>query len=208
MKGVYQNWNEEQIQFIFENYKKLYKPQILEAVNKLGEPHTYGSLKRFYAHKHLVSGLPSKFVKGGVSWNKGRKMSPEQYEKQRPTMFKKGIIPHNTKAIGDLAYQRDSSGCVYVKRKIAEPDVWILEHRRVWEEHNGKIPKGYVITFLDGNTLNCDINNLVMLTKEELCKLNRFHNKSNTVEQKKCNIAIAKVETKIDQIIREVRNAK
>lgn len=38
-----------------------------------------------------------------------------------------------------------------------------LEHRYVWEKHNGKIPKGYEIHHKDGNTKNNEIDNLEML---------------------------------------------
>ena len=35
-----------------------------------------------------------------------------------------------------------------------------LKHRLIWEEHNGKIPKGFVVHHIDENKLNNDINNL------------------------------------------------
>ena len=48
---------------------------------------------------------------------------------------------------------------------------WKLKHRYIWEQTYGPIPKGYCILFLDGNTLNCDINNLYLVTKKEVLHL-------------------------------------
>lgn len=39
-----------------------------------------------------------------------------------------------------------------------------LKHRYVWEQHNGRIPKGYEIHHKDGDTHNNDIENLEMLS--------------------------------------------
>lgn len=41
------------------------------------------------------------------------------------------------------------------------------DYRKIYEEHCGKIPKGYHIHHIDGNPLNNDITNLQLLTAEE-----------------------------------------
>lgn len=46
-------------------------------------------------------------------------------------------------------------------------------HQYVWEKHNGEIPKGYEIHHIDFNTMNNDINNLVMLTIKEHKQIHR-----------------------------------
>ena len=40
-------------------------------------------------------GKISRYKKGNVPVNKGKKLPPEVYEKAKPTMFKKGQMPHN-----------------------------------------------------------------------------------------------------------------
>ena len=42
-----------------------------------------------------------------------------------------------------------------------------MEHRIIWEMHNGQIPEGYEIDHIDHNTLNNDITNLRMVTHHE-----------------------------------------
>lgn len=40
-------------------------------------------------------------------------------------------------------------------------------HQYIWEKENGPIPKGYEIHHIDGNTMNNDITNLMMVTIQE-----------------------------------------
>jgi hypothetical protein len=57
----------------------------------------------------------------------------------------------------------------------------IMEHRLVWENHNGKIPKGYFIHHKDGNKLNNDINNLEILTPMEHKRKHRLGMKQDGI---------------------------
>lgn len=43
---------------------------------------------------------------------------------------------------------------------------WKQKHRLVWEHVHGEIPKGYMVTFLDGDTNNCDIDNLYLIPRK------------------------------------------
>lgn len=76
--------------------------------------------------------------------------------------------------------------------KVAKPGeirVWMNQDRRLYKyiktengffpyapilfaQHYGAIPKGNVIRFIDGNSLNCTIENLKMITKKENAILN------------------------------------
>jgi len=44
--------------------------------------------------------------------------------------------------------------------------------RWAWQRENGDIPKGYVVTFIDGNSGNMSMNNLKLITRAELAKNN------------------------------------
>ncbi|MFJ1330241.1 HNH endonuclease signature motif containing protein [Capnocytophaga canimorsus] len=115
----------------------------------------------------------TQFKKGCISSNKGKKqsefLSPEAIEKVRATQFKKGHIPHNTKYDG---YERISKyGYIEVRVSMGK---YVLKHRKIWQEHYGEIPKGNIIIFKDNNPLNCDIDNLEMITKDENAIRNRW----------------------------------
>lgn len=64
------------------------------------------------------------------------------------------------------AEQVASSG--YIMVKIAEPNVWRLKHRLVWETANGPIPEGHTLCFTDKNPRNCALDNLALITNQEL----------------------------------------
>jgi hypothetical protein len=113
-----------------------------------------------------LGGKATQFQKGHAPVNKGQKMSTEVYQKVAHTMFKKGSKPMNTQPIGTIHQRRDTGGKMYQYIKLADCK-WQLLNRYTWEMHNGPIPKGMVVVYKDGNYLNNDINNLLMITKKE-----------------------------------------
>lgn len=113
-----------------------------------------------------LGGKATQFQKGQTPPNKGQKMSKDLYEKVEKTMFKKGNKPMNTQPIGTIHQRKDTGGKMYLYIKLADSK-WQLLNRYTWEMHNGPIPKGMVVVYKDGNYLNNDINNLMMITKKE-----------------------------------------
>ena len=61
----------------------------------------------------------------------------------------------------------------YIEIKIKEPNLWVLKHRLIYEKYYGEIPAGYSVIFGDGDKQNCDINNLILVSRSELLILNR-----------------------------------
>ena len=171
MRGIAQPWNEAQIEYLKNNYSKMSLAEVTEEINKLGEPHTSGSVKHFISKNRILSGRTGRFEKGRISHNKGMKMTPEQYARLAPTMFKKGGTPHNVLKIGAEAVV-DQHGQKYIKVKVAEPNVWKYKHRLTWEQHNGPLKPGEAVIFLDGDYKNCDISNLRKVTQSELAIIN------------------------------------
>ena len=113
-----------------------------------------------------LGGKATQFQKGQAPPNKGQKMSKDLYQKVAHTMFKKGNKPMNTQPIGTIHQRKDTGGKMYLYIKLADSK-WEQLNRYTWEQHNGPIPKGMVVVYKDGNYLNNDINNLLMITKKE-----------------------------------------
>lgn len=110
--------------------------------------------------------IATRFTKGSVPANKGKKMPPEVYAKAAPTMFKKGQMPHNHKPVGSERIDKDG----YIMVKVAEPKKWKQKQRVVWEEAHGPIPNGYNIQFKDGNRQNVSLDNLYIISRSDQLK--------------------------------------
>jgi hypothetical protein len=137
-----------------------------------------------------LGGKATQFKKGSVPANKGQKMSTELYQKVAKTMFKKGSKPVNTQPIGTIHQRRDTGGKMYQYIKIADSN-WQLLNRYTWEQHNGPIPKGMVVVYKDGNYLNNDITNLLMITlKENMARntIQRLPKELQQVMRLKCKL--------------------
>ena len=112
------------------------------------------------------------FPKGHIPWNKGMKgWHAPGCEKG---WFKKGQKPKNTMPVGSKRITRDG----YIEIKVSGTakkgcERWKSKHSILWEKANGKIPKGSVVIFADGNNRNFKLSNLLCVTRNELYQLNR-----------------------------------
>ena len=70
----------------------------------------------------------------------------------------------------------DSLGYILVKTKEitgGKSKNWETKQRVVWRQAHGEIPKGSVITFIDGNKQNCDLSNLACIPNSCLRTMKR-----------------------------------
>jgi hypothetical protein len=111
-------------------------------------------------------GKEYRFKKGMKTWNKGIK----GYMGANVTSFKKGHQPKCYLPVGTESEDRDG----YVKIKIADPNIWELKHRVIWEERFGSIPDKHAVIFIDGNKRNFDLTNLVLVHRRDLLYFNRW----------------------------------
>lgn len=158
-------FTKEQHDFFVDNQKYKSAKEMAELMNDTFGLSVTDNQIRCYRRNHKIkSGNTGWFSKGQVPHNKGRK-----YPGTANTgSFRKGNTPHNYQPVGTIRYTTKG----YPKRKIADPNVWEFCHRREWEDHNGPIPKGCVVAFLDGDKTNWDISNLILLDNAELGAMN------------------------------------
>ena len=109
------------------------------------------------------------FKKGNVPTNKGTK----GLMRKNKTSFKPGNKPITAKKVGAISTRKDTNGNVYMHIKISEPSKWKMLHVYIWESAYGKIPKGHCVIFKDKNTLNTSLNNLMLVSRAELVRLNQ-----------------------------------
>ena len=152
------------------------------------------ALKRY----NLTTGRTGHFEKGFAPWNKGIKGSM----KPNKTSFKKGNIPDNHKPIGT---ERIDNKDGYTKVKVADPDIWEFKHKFIYEKHHGKVEKGSVVIFLDGNKKNFDINNLKCITKRQLLTLNVNNLITEDIELTKMGIEVANLIIKTSEAKKKIK---
>jgi len=115
------------------------------------------------------------FKKGDTPWNSGVK----GIHLSVSTEFKKGQRSINHKNVGTKTVRIDKSNKKRAFIKISEPSMWIECARFVWIQHNGEIPKGFLIHHIDGDTLNDVVDNLALVTRKahfeihKICLLGR-----------------------------------
>jgi hypothetical protein len=178
--------------FILEHYKGTGHQEMADMVNeRFGTSYTKEQIKCYYSRNKLNSGLTGYFKKGSVPFNKGKKYDEiipdpvrraEVLERMKPTQFRKGHVPHNEQPLGTV--KTDPEG--YLIRKISMTGTarerWEFVHRAEWEKHHGPIPEGMAVSFRDSNKLNCDIDNLMLISLGENAMLNSMKLRSENPE--------------------------
>lgn len=147
-------------------------------------------------HNLIEGGKKSRFQSGHKPHNKGKKMPSDLYDKVKHSMFKTGHRPHNWKPDGSIVERNDKTGRNYVYYKIKDSH-WILYHNKIWMDHNGPIPAKHIIAFKDGNTLNCDINNLELLSMANNALRNSIHRFPDDVKE------VIRLKTKLTKKIKQ-----
>lgn len=173
MKG--RPWTDEEVAALVEMYPGHFASEIAQILDRnvraiyskarlLGlrtSPEHIAAAGRMYS-KHPKS-VATRFQKGSVPPNKGKKMPADVYAKVSRTMFKKGNIPAAHKSVGTELLRKDG----YVWVKVAEPNKWKQKHRLLWEQHHGTIPAGHNVQFRNKDRRDIRIENLYLISRAD-----------------------------------------
>lgn len=195
---------EQQIEFIKSNYLKM---PVRHIRKHIGRSRTFviGVLKR--------NGLEvpeetkrkfieiSRFKKGHTPMNKGVSVSewmPEDsLRRSEKGRFKKGHKPGNTLEEYAVTVRTDKRGNKYKWIRIDEE--WIPLHRFEWELWYGEIPETYIVQFKDGDTMNCDWDNLYLVKRSDQVVVNRQGGYKNEYELRETLKLTANLKRKINE---------
>lgn len=202
----------EQRQFFIDYVPGHSHKEITEEFNRrFNDNIKVSTVKGYIANHKLNTGRTGRFEKGNIPWSKGKKMSPEQYEKCKGTMFKAGERSKTREAVG--TENVDKYGYTWVKvsdypYEAGSPrNNWQMKHRLVYEQAHGPIPEGIRIIFLDGDKTNFDLDNLAPVTSSTICRMNRNGLFSEDPEATKSGIVVAELITKISELERSKKDA-
>lgn len=181
-------------EFLIQNVKGITLKELTNRFNKKFNLNLSGnSISNRKVKLKIKSGIVGgQFKKGQIPFNKGKKMTPEQYEKCKATMFKKGNIPANHKSIGSERYNSRDGILIKVQDGQLKKN-WMPKSRYIHEQAYGKIPKGYKVIFADGNNKNFDLDNLVLVSDAELLIINQEGLYKKNKDLTKSGVLVAKI---------------
>jgi len=202
-KGSHRAWTSEQVRFIREGYRRMNIRELTGAVNEaFGLNKTETQVRALTHNSEIRSGRTGRFEKGTLSWNTGTRgiMKPNS------GTFKKGDVPATVKQMG--AERINVYG--YIEIKVDEPNPYTgnttryrYKHRVVWESLHGPIPDGHVVSFKDGDKLNCHPKNLQLLSRGELGLLNKNGYSTMPLELRPAMVSTVRLLLRANQIERD-----
>lgn len=212
-KNELHKYTEEELEFLRMNYPNWSLKELTEMFNKKFSCNiNFKSLASTLHRRGIKSGRTGQFIKGQQPFNKDLKwddyMSKESQEKSKKTCFSKedrsiNNSNHNELPIGTEVVTKDG----YILVKVSEPKgtkahrFLVEKHKLTYEQHYGSIPKGYKVIFADGNKRNFDIDNLILVSDNELLQINK-HNLyyKGCADATKCGVLIAKIKIKQSEV--------
>lgn len=192
-------FSKEQERFVKENVKGNYNKELAEMVNERFETSfTVEQIKALKKRRNWSSDITGYFEKNHETWNKGMKGLQLGGD---AGWFEKGQTPHNYRPVGSKRIcKNDGYVIVKVQDDGTWDERWKHKHVVIWEKHNGKVPKNHVITFLDGDKTNTNIENLTIISRRTLSYLNKNDGLSNDPDENIVRIALAKLDAKSSRL--------
>lgn len=156
-----------EVAFLRENITGRHIDELASMFNAhFGSDVPLSSIHAALANRGLMSGVDCRFSKGHTPANKGEK----GIRRSPATEFKKGQVPVNYRPVGSERVNVDG----YIEIKVADPNKWRPKHVVLWEAANGPKPRNSALLFADGNPLNVNLDNLVLISRSQLCVLNHM----------------------------------
>lgn len=198
----------KQLNYIWIGYVLMPIPELTVRFNaRFGANKTESQIHSCIKNHRFVSGRDGRFEKGQNPWNTGTKgmgiCLPNSGN------FKKGSVPKNRRPLGS---ERVDSKDGYILVKIPErdphtgsPTRFKNKHVIVWEQLHGPVPEGKAVAFKDGNQINCAPENLMLVSRAELLRLNKYRYKGMPDDLKPSVLALAQMEVKTFELSRRER---
>lgn len=165
-------------------------------------------MKQFRQRHGIKSGVTGWYQKGHPPGTKGKtieeicKYDPEKLARVRSGQFKKNHIPHNHVPVGTVTVVQGDK-LIKVRETGEQWERWRYLSRVVWEEHNGPIPEGMCISFKDGDNMNCDISNLMMINRSESAAMTGYKLRSEDPDLTMAGLGMVRLKQKAAKVRKE-----
>ena len=177
-------WTPEEDATLIELYKTLSAGDIAARIGR-SRPGVKNRVNQLGLKKPAGVTNPGCFVRGQHSWNKG--LHYQAGGRSAETRFRPGqrigVAAELYQPIGTERITKEG----YCSRKINDDmplhKRWRAIHILVWEAANGPVPKGHVLSFINGDKLDCRLDNLQLITRRELMQRNTVHNYPEELRQ-------------------------
>jgi len=173
---MHRHYTPEEILFVKKNIRGRSYVEMTKMFNeRFGLRITLKQMGRL-AYGHGIRNGIGSYRPGNVPANKGKTHKPWQ-GCYRP-----------------IGSERLQQGYIFIKvsnrRKPAQKN-WEAKQVGIWKAANGKVPKGHVVIFADGNNRNFALDNLLLVSRRELAVMNRFRLISSHRELTRTGKAVA-----------------
>ena len=198
----------DQAEFVKDAYKKMPIPAVTSALNKhFGAEFGENQIEAYINNHGFKSGRTGQFKKGSKPWNSGTK--GQGLTKANSGAFKKGNVPTRTRPM--FAERKNKDKITEIKVPIPHPGKktetqFMPKQRWIYEQHFGPIPAGYVVSFRDGNRENFSPDNLMLLSRAELIKLNQNNYREMPDDLKPSVFALSKLQAHVSKKRKVINN--
>lgn len=175
--------NAEQHEYLKSIVKGRFASEVTKMVNeKYGLELSEKQIKSYKKTHKLKSGVDTTFKDGHMPFNIHCK-------------------PHNILPVGSERLDIDG----YYKVKVAAtdtlPERWRPKHHVIYEAVHDSMPEGHILLFADQDKHNLDINNLILVSKEQRLVMIRKKLLFDDADLTKTGLTIAKLSSKVRERI-------
>ena len=178
--ATYNRYTDEQQAFLRENCDKIPRKELTDRFNeKFGTKKTANGIKSYCNRRGWNSGSNGRFQNGHCSWQTGLSGDSfkSHYTDETYNRAISGMLESCKKwKLGDEV-MRHGYPMIVTSVDYSLPFCQRLTFKRryVWEQVHGAIPEGHRIIHLDGNPMNCDLDNLYCIPDKFVPILNKNH---------------------------------
>lgn len=124
------------------------------------------------------------------------------------TQFKKGQKPDNTFPLGTIKTTTDGYKFIKIKKRGSKNECWKQYTHYLWEQKHGPVPKGYCLIHLNQNRSDCSEENIALVSRKELVRINKLNLTSTDRNLTKAGINFVKLLNKQKEVKDKINATK